>query len=123
MQETFSVNKLFNTVQYRPKTVYLLDGSAANRNNILNFSAGNIIDYFSPKANIGTRYGSVHDKVEAIVLKVSAGAGSIDGSTGDRFGAMCNIICYISICEVPSRFLLWRKGYVQDSQPRRTLNR
>jgi hypothetical protein len=28
----------------------------------------------------------VHDKVEAIVLKVSAGAGPIDGSTGDRFG-------------------------------------
>jgi hypothetical protein len=32
----------------------------------------------------------VHDKDEARVPKVSAGAGSIDGSTGDRFGAMCN---------------------------------
>jgi hypothetical protein len=36
-------------------------------------------------------------KVEGRVPKVSAAAGSIDGSTGDRFGAMCNrMVLYFS---------------------------
>jgi hypothetical protein len=52
----------------------------------------------------------VHDKVEARVPKVSAGAGSIDGSTGDRFGAMCNTSITksqsisVSFDHLPSRY-------------------
>jgi hypothetical protein len=57
---------------------------------IIRFLRGKIINYFLSKADIGTVVSRVHDKDEARVLKVSAGAGSIDGSTGDRFGAMCN---------------------------------